>query len=86
MIDNDRGFLPDASVEGPPFDTLNRADSRKSAIPATTDPLCGSCWPQRRRCGNLLHQRCSGADAIGAQTSSAETTFFVRIGRDGQLP
>ena len=24
--------------------------------------------------------------AIGSQTSSAETTFFVRIGRDGQLP
>ena len=23
---------------------------------------------------------------IGSQTSSAETTFFVRIGRDGQLP
>ena len=25
MIDKDRGFLPDASVEGPPFDTLNWA-------------------------------------------------------------
>jgi len=23
MIDKDRGILPDASVEGPPFDTLN---------------------------------------------------------------
>ncbi len=25
MSDKDRGILPDASVEGPPFDTLNWA-------------------------------------------------------------
>ena len=37
MIDKDRGFLPDASVEGPPFDTLNRADSRKNGTPATPE-------------------------------------------------
>ena len=29
MIDRDRGFLPDASVEGPPFDTLNPAGSQE---------------------------------------------------------
>jgi hypothetical protein len=26
MIDKDHGILSDASAEGPPFDTLNRAD------------------------------------------------------------
>ena len=33
MIDKDRGFLPGASVEGPPFDTLNRADYRTPLMP-----------------------------------------------------
>jgi len=27
MIDKDHGILPDASAEGPPFDTLNRTDT-----------------------------------------------------------
>jgi len=34
MIDKDHGILSDASAEGPPFDTLNRACSRKSGTPA----------------------------------------------------
>jgi hypothetical protein len=34
MIDKDHGILSDASAEGPPFDTLNRADYWK--------PCCAS--------------------------------------------
>ena len=37
MFDKDHGILPDASVEGPPFDTLNRADCRKNGTPATPE-------------------------------------------------
>ena len=36
MIDKDRGFLPGASVEGPPFDTLNRADYWNPGTPCDT--------------------------------------------------
>jgi hypothetical protein len=35
MIDKDLGILSDASAEGPPFDTLNRADSQKLGTSAT---------------------------------------------------
>ena len=38
MIDKDHGILPDTSVEGPPFDTLNWACSRKNGLPGTSDP------------------------------------------------
>ncbi len=37
MIDKDHGILPDTSAEGPPFDTLNRADSQKLGISAASD-------------------------------------------------
>lgn len=30
MIDKDRGFLPDASVEGPPSDTIEEGQSSPS--------------------------------------------------------
>ena len=39
MIDKDHGIPSDASAEGPPFDTLNWADSRKKGTPATTEPV-----------------------------------------------
>ena len=38
MIDKDHGILPDTSVEGPPFDTLNRA-----VVRILYEPCSGYC-------------------------------------------
>ena len=66
MIDEDRGILPDASVDGPPFGTLNRADYWMPLMPCKTSIHLesidqGETPPERLE--TVLVARCDVADA-----------------------
>lgn len=59
----------------------------RNAVEVAATPVASGLAPQAIGGAGIFFD--NGAQVpmtIGSQTSSAETTFFVRIGRDGQLP